>query len=97
MNQFLVYMAAPFAASLVLVMIHAYLGLHVLARGVIFVDLALAQIAAMGADAGLVRIDEDVVSIAGTGKGADTALVIRPAISKRLFDLRVKKILAKPI
>jgi len=42
-------MAAPFVASLILVMIHAYLGLHVLARGVIFVDLALAQIAAMGA------------------------------------------------
>jgi len=55
------------------------------------------EIAAMAADAGLVRTDEDIISIAGTGKGADTALVIRPAISKRLFDLRVKKILAKPI
>ena len=55
------------------------------------------EIAAMAADVGLVRTDEDIVSIAGTGKGADTALVIRPAISKRLFDLRVKKILAKPI
>ncbi len=42
-------MAAPFAACLVLVGIHAYMGLHVLARGVIFVDLALAQIAALGA------------------------------------------------
>ena len=55
------------------------------------------EIAAMAADAGLIRTDEDIVSIAGTGKGADTALVIRPAISKKLFDLRVKKILAKPI
>jgi len=55
------------------------------------------EIAAMAADAGLVRTDEDIVSIAGTGKGADTALVIGPAISRRLFDLRVKKILAKPI
>lgn len=44
-----VYMAAPLAACLVIVGIHAYLGLHVLARGVIFVDLALAQIAALGA------------------------------------------------
>jgi hypothetical protein len=55
------------------------------------------EIAAMAADAGLIRTDEDIVSIAGTGKGADTALVMTPAISRRLFDMRVKKILAKPI
>jgi len=42
-------MAAPFAACLVLTGIHCYLGLHVVMRGVIFVDLALAQIAAFGA------------------------------------------------
>ena len=41
-------LALPFAACLVLTGIHAYLGLHVLARGVIFVDLALAQVAALG-------------------------------------------------
>ena len=41
-------LALPFVACLVLTGIHAYLGLHVLARGVIFVDLALAQIAALG-------------------------------------------------
>ena len=39
----------PFVACLVLTGIHSYLGLHVVSRGVIFVDLALAQIAAMGA------------------------------------------------
>jgi hypothetical protein len=55
------------------------------------------EIAAMSADAGLVRIDEDIVSVAGTGSGADTALVIRPSISRRLFEMKVKKILAKPI
>jgi zinc/manganese transport system permease protein len=38
----------PVAAALVILSIHAYLGLHVLAREVIFVDLAFAQIAAMG-------------------------------------------------
>ncbi|MSR81985.1 MAG: metal ABC transporter permease [Candidatus Latescibacteria bacterium] len=48
MHDFLIFMAAPFAACLVMVGIHAYLGIHVLARGVIFVDLALAQIAALG-------------------------------------------------
>ena len=39
----------PFVACLVLMGIHVYLGLHVVSRGVIFVDLALAQIAALGA------------------------------------------------
>lgn len=48
MDTFLYFMAAPFVACLLLVGIHAYLGLHVLARGVIFVDLSLAQIAALG-------------------------------------------------
>lgn len=48
------FMAAPFAACLVLAVIHAYLGLHVLLRGVIFVDLALAQIAALGSVVALV-------------------------------------------
>ena len=38
----------PFLACLVLTGIHVYLGLHVLARGLIFVDLALAQVAALG-------------------------------------------------
>src|SRR4029453_18999138 len=38
----------PFLAGLVLTGIHAYFGLHVLARGVIFVDLSLAQVAALG-------------------------------------------------
>src|SRR5437870_2418695 len=38
----------PFLACLVFTGIHVYLGLHVLARGIIFVDLALAQIAALG-------------------------------------------------
>ena len=43
------FLAAPFTASLILTGIHAYLGLHVVERGVIFVDLSLAQIAALGA------------------------------------------------
>ena len=43
------FLAAPFAASLIIAGIHAYLGVHVVERGVIFVDLSLAQIAALGA------------------------------------------------
>ena len=52
MNSFLVLMVRPFVACLILTGIHAYLGLHVIERGVIFVDLALAQIAAFGATLG---------------------------------------------
>ncbi|MCB0420937.1 MAG: metal ABC transporter permease [Bdellovibrionales bacterium] len=44
----LLFLAAPFFMCIALVGIHCYLGLHVLARGVIFVDLALAQVAAFG-------------------------------------------------
>ena len=43
------FLAPAIAASLILAGIHAYLGLHVVERGVIFVDLSLAQIAALGA------------------------------------------------
>src|SRR5262245_28509703 len=43
------FLAAPLAAALVVAGIHAYLGLHVVERGVIFVDLSLAQIASFGA------------------------------------------------
>lgn len=45
----LTFLAAPFVMCLILAGIHCYLGLHVLARGVIFVDLSLAQVAALGA------------------------------------------------
>jgi zinc/manganese transport system permease protein len=48
-HQALVFLAAPFVMCLILAGIHCYLGLHVLARGVIFVDLSLAQVAALGA------------------------------------------------
>src|SRR5260370_33044618 len=47
--EILSFLILPFLASLILTGIHAYLGVHVVERGVIFVDLALAQIAALGA------------------------------------------------
>jgi len=48
MPEILELLLAPFVACLVLAGIHCYLGLHVVTRGVIFVDLALAQVAALG-------------------------------------------------
>jgi zinc/manganese transport system permease protein len=47
--EILLFLKWAFLASLILTGIHAYLGVHVVERGVIFVDLALAQIAALGA------------------------------------------------
>ena len=54
------------------------------------------ELALMAADAGLVRTDTDIISIGGTGKGADTALVLQPANSFKFFDLKVKEIICKP-
>src|SRR5437879_1349756 len=52
--EVLEFLRWPFLASLILTGIHAYLGVHVVERGVIFVDLALAQIAALGATVAIV-------------------------------------------
>ena len=54
------------------------------------------EIAVMALDAGLIPFGEDVVSIAGTGTGADTAIVIRPAHSRQFFDTRIREITVKP-
>jgi len=54
------------------------------------------EITAMAADAGLIPADKDVIAISGSGRGADTAIVIKPANSHNLFDMVVKEIIAKP-
>src|SRR5256886_3897490 len=60
MADLLALLWIPFLMCLVLTGIHAYLGVHVLAREVVFVDIALAQIAALGATAAfLVGYDMD--------------------------------------
>lgn len=56
----------------------------------------VVEIALMAADAGLARTDEEAIAIAGTGRGADTAVVLRPAHTQQFFDLRVLEILCKP-
>jgi hypothetical protein len=56
----------------------------------------VVEIAAMAADAGMIPTDRDVISIAGSSKGADTAVVIRPANTNRIFDMAVREIIAKP-
>jgi len=54
------------------------------------------EITLMAADAGMIPIDKDIIAIAGTGRGADTALVIRPANSAKFFELKIKEVIAKP-
>ena len=54
----------PLAACMVIVAIHSYLGLHIIAREVIFVDLSLAQMAALGST---------VAILAGSAPGSPTS------------------------
>ena len=54
------------------------------------------EIALMAADAGLVPVGEPCLAVGGTGRGADTALVLIPANAQTFFDLEVMEILAKP-
>ncbi len=56
----------------------------------------VCEIALMAADSGLVRTDENVISIAGRDKGADTAVVLKPVNTQNFFDLKVREILCKP-
>ena len=54
------------------------------------------EISLMAADAGLISTDEEVIAIAGTARGADTAIVVKPAHAHDAFSLRVKEIICKP-
>lgn len=53
------------------------------------------EIAMMASDAGLVGTT-DVLTVAGTARGADTVALVSPAPSNRLFDVKIRDILAKP-
>ena len=55
-----------------------------------------AEMALMAADAGLVRTDEPVIAVAGTGRGADTAAVLMPTNAQTFFDLRFLEIICMP-
>ncbi len=84
------FLMMPFLASLILTGIHAYLGVHVVERGVIFVDLALAQIAALGATiavlAGMDPHGSEAywISLGFTFLGAAFFALIRARLPKRI-------------
>ena len=81
--EILPFLLLPFLASLILSGIHAYLGVHVVERGVIFVDLALAQIAVLGAAVGILigmdphGIGSKGISLAFTFLGAAVFALVR--------------------
>ena len=50
----------------------------------------------MAADAGLLDMDQEVISIAGTSSGADTAIVCKPAYPRTFLQLEIREVLAKP-
>jgi hypothetical protein len=54
------------------------------------------EITLMAADAGLIPVDKDIIAIGGTGRGADTALRIRPAHAAKFFELKIREVIAKP-
>lgn len=55
------------------------------------------EIATMAADGGCIPTGEPVIAVAGTGSGADTAIILRAANSNRFFDTRIDEIICKPI
>ncbi len=54
------------------------------------------EITLMAADAGLIDTTHDIIAVGGTGYGADTAIVIKPANVSRFFDLKIRNILCMP-
>ena len=56
----------------------------------------VCEMSLMAADSGLVPSGEDVIAVGGTGRGADTAVVITAANAHNFFDLKVREVLCKP-
>ena len=50
----------------------------------------------MAADAGVIPVNKDIIAIAGTHRGADTALLLKPAYSTNFFDIDIHEVIAKP-
>ncbi|HHY92626.1 MAG TPA: hypothetical protein GX511_04715 [Firmicutes bacterium] len=54
------------------------------------------EVAVMALDAGLIPYGEDIIAVGGTGRGADTALVLRPAYSGEFLKTQIREIICKP-
>ena len=56
----------------------------------------VVEIALMAADAGLITTDKEIIAIGGTGRGADTAVVLKPEYTFKFFDMKIKEIICMP-
>jgi hypothetical protein len=54
------------------------------------------EIVLMAADSGLIPMDKEIMAIGGTGSGADTCIIVKPAYPRTFFELEIREILAKP-
>lgn len=54
------------------------------------------EISVMALDSGMIPYGESVIAVAGTGRGADTAVIIKPAHAKDLLNVRIQEIICKP-
>jgi hypothetical protein len=54
------------------------------------------EISTMSLDAGIIPYGEDIIAIAGSGRGADTAVILRPAHSANILETKIKEIICKP-
>jgi hypothetical protein len=54
------------------------------------------EISVMALDAGLIPYGESVIAVGGTGRGADTAVIIKPAHAKDILSTRIQEIICKP-
>ena len=54
------------------------------------------EVALMAADADLLDMSQEIIAIAGTGEGADTAIVLKPAYARKFKKIEIREILAKP-
>lgn len=55
------------------------------------------EICAMAADAGYIVGGEPVIAVGGTGRGVDTAVVLRPEVSSRILKTKIDRIICKPV
>ncbi|NLY06268.1 MAG: hypothetical protein GXZ17_09140, partial [Candidatus Atribacteria bacterium] len=50
----------------------------------------------MAAEAGFIDVEKETISIGGTDRGVDTAIVVKPAYARNFLDFEIREILAKP-
>jgi hypothetical protein len=56
----------------------------------------VCEIAVMAADSGLVKTTEDIISVGGSSRGADTAVVLKAVHAHHFFEMKVREIICKP-